>query len=50
MGQWTAFRAAFSLQHLGHAHNQIKHGMLVDPSAMAPRKPDAGQQQQQQQQ
>jgi enoyl-CoA hydratase/carnithine racemase len=50
MGQWTAFRAAFSLQHLGHAHNQIKHGMLVDPSAMAPRKSDAGQPQQQQQQ
>jgi enoyl-CoA hydratase len=39
MGQWTAFKAAFSLQHLGHAHNQLKYGMLVDPSAMGGGKP-----------
>lgn len=30
-GQWTALRAAFSMQHLAHAHNQIKFGMIVDP-------------------
>lgn len=30
-GQWTALRAAFSLQHLAHAHNQIRFGMVVDP-------------------
>lgn len=32
-GQFTAFRAAFSLQHLGHAHNRIRFGMPVDPGA-----------------
>jgi len=37
-GQWTAFRAAFSMQHLAHAHNQIKFGMLIDPG---PKRPDA---------
>ncbi|MEI7753877.1 MAG: enoyl-CoA hydratase [Actinomycetota bacterium] len=37
-GQWTAFRAAFSIQHLAHAHNQIKFGMLIDPG---PKRPDA---------
>jgi enoyl-CoA hydratase len=42
MGQWTAFKAAFSLQHLGHAHNKLKYGMLVDPTALAPRKPTGG--------
>lgn len=36
-GQFTAFRAAFSLQHLGHAHNRIRFGMPVDPSAFGPR-------------
>ena len=30
-GQWTAFRAAFSMQHLAHAHNQIKFGIPIDP-------------------
>jgi len=30
-GQFQAFRAAFSLQHLGHAHNRIRFGMPVDP-------------------
>jgi enoyl-CoA hydratase len=49
MGQWTAFKAAFSLQHLGHAHNKLKYGMLVDPSALGPKKPAAPEQQQQQQ-
>lgn len=50
MGQWTAFKAAFSLQHLGHAHNKLKYGMLVDPSAMGPKRPSGSEQQQQQQQ
>ena len=30
-GMWEALQAAMSLQQLGHAHNQIAHGMLVDP-------------------
>ena len=30
-GQWTALRAAFSLQHLAHAHNRIRFGIPVDP-------------------
>jgi len=30
-GQWTALRAAFSHQHLAHAHNTIKFGKPVDP-------------------
>ena len=30
-GQWTALRAAFSLQHLAHAHNRIRFGVPVDP-------------------
>ncbi|MBI4935332.1 MAG: enoyl-CoA hydratase [Actinobacteria bacterium] len=36
-GQFTAFRAAFSLQHLGHAHNRLKFGMPIDPSAFTPK-------------
>jgi enoyl-CoA hydratase len=35
-GQWTALRAAFSLQHLAHAHNQIRFGMVIDPGASQP--------------
>lgn len=30
-GQWTALRAAFSIQHLAHAHNRAKFGVPVDP-------------------
>ena len=30
-GQWTALRAAFSIQHLAHAHNRARFGMPVDP-------------------
>lgn len=30
-GQFTALRAAFSLQHLAHAHNRAKFGVPVDP-------------------
>jgi enoyl-CoA hydratase len=32
-GEYTAMRAAFSLQHLGHAHNRIRFGVPVDPGA-----------------
>lgn len=32
MGLPQALSAAFSLQHLGHANNQIVHGMMVDPA------------------
>ena len=35
-GQWNAFRAAFSLQHLAHANNRIRFGIPIDPSAMSP--------------
>ena len=34
-GQWNALRAAFSRQHLAHAHNQIKFGMPADPGPKA---------------
>ena len=33
-GQYTALRAAFSHQHLAHAHNMIKYGIPVDPGFM----------------
>jgi enoyl-CoA hydratase len=36
-GQFTALRAAFSLQHLGHAHNRARFGIPVDPG----KRPDA---------
>ena len=32
-GQYTAFRAAFSIQHLAHAHNRVKYGMPAQPLA-----------------
>ena len=32
-GQYTALRAAFSIQHLAHAHNRAKYGMPVEPPA-----------------
>ena len=32
-GQWSALRAAFSIQHLAHAHNRAKFGIPVDPGA-----------------
>lgn len=31
-GMWSAVQAAFSLHHVGHAHNQIVHGTSVDPA------------------
>ena len=36
-GQWTALRAAFTHQHLAHAHNRIKYGIPVEPG---PKRPD----------
>jgi enoyl-CoA hydratase len=30
-GQWTALRAAFSIQHLAHAHNRAKYGVPTEP-------------------
>jgi enoyl-CoA hydratase len=30
-GMWSAVQAAFGLHHLGHAHNRIVHGIIVDP-------------------
>ncbi len=33
-GEYTAMRAAFSLQHLGHAHNRLRFGMPADPNFM----------------
>ena len=32
MGLPVALQSAFGLQHVGHAHNQWVHGMVVDPS------------------
>ena len=37
-GMYTAMRAAFSIQHLAHAHNRAKFGIPVDPG---PEKPAA---------
>lgn len=33
-GMYTAMRAAFSLQHLGHANNRLRFGMPIDPSGL----------------
>jgi NAD dependent epimerase/dehydratase family enzyme len=33
-GQYTAMRAAFSLQHLGHANNKLRFGTAIDPSGL----------------
>lgn len=35
-GQFTALRAAFSLQHLAHAHNRVRFGIPVDPGSARP--------------
>ena len=34
-GFYNALQSAFSLQHLGHSHNQQVHGMPVDPAGAA---------------
>ena len=42
-GQWTALRAAFSMQHLAHAHNRVRFGVAVDPGpAKETKTTDAG--------
>ncbi len=41
MGFPQALQQAFGLQHVGHAHNQWVHGMLVDPSGAEVIKNDA---------
>ena len=33
-GLYTALRAAFSLQQLGHANNRLRFGMPIDPSGL----------------
>lgn len=33
-GQYTAMRAAFSLQHLGHSNNKLRFGLAIDPSGL----------------
>ena len=35
-GQYTAFRSAFMVQHLAHAHNMIKYGTPAEPPAARP--------------
>lgn len=34
MGMYTAIQSAFGLHHVGHSHNKIKFGGLVDPSGV----------------
>ncbi|MDG2111933.1 MAG: enoyl-CoA hydratase [Actinomycetota bacterium] len=41
MGFPQALQQAFGLQHVGHAHNQWVHGMLVDPTGAEVIKNDA---------
>jgi enoyl-CoA hydratase len=43
-GQYTAMRAAFSLQHVGHAHCRAKYGRPVEPGTLGtpPRPAAAG--------
>ena len=34
MGMYTALQSAFGLHHVGHNHNKIKFGTLVDPNGI----------------
>ena len=34
MGMYTAIQSAFGLHHVGHSHNKIKFGGLVDPAGV----------------
>lgn len=34
MGMQTALQSAFALHHVGHSHNRLKYGSLVDPSGV----------------
>jgi enoyl-CoA hydratase len=33
-GMWTAIQSAFGLHHFAHTHNQVMHGMIVDPAGI----------------
>ena len=33
-GRRTAMQVSFALHHLAHAHNQLNHGTLVDPTGL----------------
>lgn len=35
-GQYTAFRSAFMIQHLAHAHNRVKYGVPAEPPQARP--------------
>ena len=35
-GQYTAFRSAFMIQHLAHAHTRVKYGMPAEPPEARP--------------
>jgi len=35
-GQYNAFRAAFSLQHIAHANNRIRFNSIIDPTYVSP--------------
>jgi enoyl-CoA hydratase len=43
MGFPVALQSAFGLQHVGHAHNQWVHGMVVDPAGAETIRNDARQ-------
>ena len=34
MGMYTSIQSAFGLHHVGHNHNRLVHGSLVDPSGV----------------
>jgi enoyl-CoA hydratase len=34
MGQYTALQSAFGLHHVGHSHNRLKFGSIIDPSGI----------------
>jgi enoyl-CoA hydratase len=38
-GQLTALKAAFSMQHLAHAHNRVRFGVPVDPGPSSEPRP-----------
>ena len=31
---WSALQSAFALHQLGHTHNKLMHGDIVDPAGM----------------
>jgi len=34
MGMYTSIQSAFGLHHVGHNHNRLVHGALVDPEGV----------------